>query len=153
VHKNFVGLGLIFCVLSANGQNSLEPVSNVVARIQNPNNTSDIAYLGMRCGTLYGSIAAYFETNGNASDVQTIRELRRKADGFEKVAFTLNMGVNKMSTEAIKKQGLALVRFYSNAMAEGKRLNNNAFTPFIQSDLAACKIESEGFSQMAAKIK
>jgi hypothetical protein len=107
----------------------------------------------MRCGTLYGQIAAYFETNGNASDAQTIRDLRRQADGFKKVAITLNMGVNKMSNEAITKQGIALVNFYANAMSEGKRMNNNAFTPFIQADLASCKIESDGYSQMAAKIK
>ena len=151
--KSLAGMGLIFCVISANGQNSLEPVSNIVARIQSPNDTSDIAYLGMRCGTLYGSIAAYFETNGNTSDAQTIKDLRRQADGFEKVAITLNLGANKMSNEAIKNQGLTLIRYYSSAMTEGKRLNNNAFTPFIQSDLAACKIESEGFSQIAAKIK
>jgi len=153
MYKFLFGLSVCLFFGIANGQSTLDPVSSVVKRIKTPNDTGDIAYLGMRCGTLYGAIAAYFETNGNASDAQAIRDLRRQASAFEKVALTLNLAVNKMSSEAITKQGATLINYYASAMADGKRLNNNAFTPFIQSDLAACKIESDGFSQMALKIK
>lgn len=148
-----VALCILFSVGVANSQTALDPVSNVVARIKSPNDTSDIAYVGMRCSALYGSIAAYFETNGNASDAPTIADLRRQANGFQKVALTLNLGVNKMSSDAIQKQGSVLIKYYAGAMSEGKRLNNNAFTPFIQSDLAACKVESDGYSQLASSIK
>ena len=151
--KFLLGLCILFSVGIANSQNTLDPVSNVVARIKSPNNTSDIAYVGMRCSALYGYVAAYFEMNGNASDAPTIADLRRQANGFQKVALTLNLGVNKMSSDAIQKQGSVLTKYYAAAMSEGKRLNNNAFTPFIQSDLAACKVESDGYSQLASSIK
>ena len=152
--RNFLfGFALIFGVSLAYGQSKLDPVSSIVSRIKAPNDTSDLAYLGMRCGLLYGAIANYFEINGNASDAQTIRDLRVQSDSFKKVALELNLRVNKMSTDAIKQQGASIANAYVQIMSEGKRVSNNAFTPFIQSDLAACKVEADGFSQLAAKIK
>jgi hypothetical protein len=153
VCKLILGFLTFFILGTANAQTAIEPISNVVARIKNVNDTSEIGYIGMRCGSLYGSIAAYFEVNGNASDAQTIRELNRQGDAFKKVGIALNLGANKMSSDAITKQANAFITFYTKTMSEGKRLNNNAFTPFIQADLASCKIEADGFSQLAAKIK
>ena len=151
--KIILAISLLLTYSISSSQTAMEPVSNIVSRIKGPNDVSDIAYLGMRCGSLYGSIAAYFEVNGNASDAQTIKELNRQGDAFKKVGLTLNLGVNKMTKEAVTKQAQTFISFYTKTMSEGKRLNNNAFTPFIQSDLAACKIEADGFSQLAAQIK
>lgn len=157
MYKYLLGLSLFFSGV-ANSQNALDPVSSAVSRIkqsqeQNKIDTTEIAYVGTRCGALYGALAAYFESNGNASDAEAISNFRRQGDAFIKVALTLNLGANRMTTEAITEQATTISKYYFVTMSDGKRLNNNVFTPYIQADLAACKIELDGYRQFAARIK
>jgi hypothetical protein len=151
--KILVGFGLLFSLTVANGQTALEPISNVITRVKSPSNTKEIAYIGMRCGTLYGLVAAYFENNGNPSDKSTIQEMRRQSELFSKVAVSLDLTANKKSSDEIKNQGAMFIDYYAKVMLEGNKQKKNAVTPVIEADLDSCKAEAEGYGQMASKIK
>ena len=150
--KILLGFGLLFALSTAYGQAALEPLSKVISRVKSPSNTKEIAYIGMRCGTLYGLMAAYFENNGNPADIPTIKEMRRQSELFSKVAVSLDLTSNKMSSEDIKKQGTSLINYYAKIMSEGNKQKKNAVTPVIEADLDSCKAEAEGYGQMASKI-
>jgi ribosomal protein S17E len=151
--KILLSFSLLFILNVANGQTLLEPISKVITRVKSPGNTKEIAYIGMRCGTLYALVAAYFENNGNPTDVPTIQEMRRQSEIFTRVGVSLDMTINKMSSEDIKKQGASLINYYAKMMSEGNKQNKNAVTPVIETDLDSCKAEAEGYGQISAKIK
>lgn len=148
----------ILLLISSNAfaQNLPEPVSAAVGRAVSSSGKVDpteVGYIGIRCGALYNSLAGYFEGNGNgAADQQTANQLKKQAADFNAVGIALSQATKK-SSEALIQQATSLSQIYVEQMKKGKQLNNNALTPFIQADLASCKKEASGFTEMAAKTK
>jgi len=135
-------------------QQNVEPLSNILARI-NPNklDPSELAYIGTRCGALYNVTATYFETNGSAKDNATVKQLREQARDFMAVSLALNTNVNKMSEEAIVNQARSLSEHYFRLMSDGKRLNNNAFTPALVADMTSCRNELTSYTDLTRRYQ
>ena len=149
----FIFFGLLSFGLCA--QTPLRPLNELITKVNVAQksgampNISDVAYIGLRCGSLLNAVSARLEINGNGtSDLQSAKILQDRANDFNFVSIALYRS-QSISTDEITKQGKSLTQSYLKQIAQ----NNTIATPLISADLESCKIEYQGFSDMAKKYQ
>ncbi len=124
----------------------------VIFKEKNPD-PSEVAYIGIRCSSLYGVMAGWLIENGNGeSDTEYAKQFLELAKPFRIVSVHLNLTVNKMNAETMLSQQRALVKAYADEMIRGKQLNNNRFTPFVKADIETAKAISRIYEELAKAI-
>ena len=152
--NTLLALTLSGLISTGYAQINIEPLPQVISRLSKTNpDLSEMAYIGLRCGALYNMIAGYLEANGSPSDASTVSSMKKGAQEFNLVGIALNSTANKMSKEAMLQQGKSLSSHYGRLMSDGKRMNNNALTSTVMTDLAACKSELTAYSTIAKEMR
>ena len=119
---------------AAEGALKLEPLREKISRITAAKpEPAEIGYFSTRCGALFGAICAYMEPDEKSAE--SVKVLRRRAVMFMFVGEAFEVNLNGKDLENVKAQRKTLLDHYLKEMLAGKRLNNDAFTPFIKQDI------------------
>jgi hypothetical protein len=132
----------------------LDPVSVAISRLdQNKPDPVEFSYVGIRCGALNSMLGLAFEYQGNGTQDEKRMEALFKADGdaFKNVGFYMGISA-KQSNEFMLKQFDYFLHLYGDEWAQGKKLNNNSWTPYIDSEVKSCEVVKPLFVNLSKVI-
>ena len=163
--KQWLALALLLCAsLAAFGAelpkkstiSDLVPLRPKLGELSKTNgDISEVAYVATRCTALYASVAFYLEDNNKNKNPEVEKnKLRFQSESvaFLKASKILEVLVLHKSEENLKKQQKLFIELYSDEVARGKLLNNNAITPAIQEDLKCCDSVLSAFIALTENI-
>lgn len=134
----------------------LVPLRPKLEEIKKPDaDTSEVAYVATRCTALYAAMAFYLEDNNKdkKSEIEkTMLRFQNDSVTFLKVSKILELLLLNKSEETLKKQQKLLIDIYSDEIAKGKLLNNNAVTPAIEEDLKCCNSVLSAYQELLENI-
>jgi hypothetical protein len=117
----------------------LEPLNSLLEK--RPRWTSDeteIAYVSVRCGTLFWVIGEMFSVSKKQGDEQTGRDL--KIAGLKLIIFGNELSkIDSMSEEVRNRRQELLAKAYGDAVKNNRSLHNNMFYGFVEHDFRRCK--------------
>lgn len=100
---------------------------------------SELAYVSMRCGVIYSTLAAYFLANGTKKeDKDNSIKLNKMSEVFMEKSIYISISMLKMSEESITKRMELLFKIYVEKVKENKSVNNNVFEGLILNDFEYC---------------
>lgn len=146
-------LALIFFSVSVEAESLIPMSENMEKNRDWINDPSEIVYFGSRCYALYTNLGAYFLENGtSAKDKKSGELLVQKSSIFFDGVYVLSMGL-RMSQESFRARNTMLLDAYGKSLIENKRLHNNVFHGYIESDLMQCERLKEDYQQINALIE
>ena len=144
---------LVF-LMTASAAPQLDPISVAINRLNNnPPDPVELAYIGVRCGALNLMIGYAYEYQGNGSVEFKKMEKIFKDDGevFKNVGFYMSI-VAKEANDYRLKQFENFLHIYGDEWTQSQKLNNNAWTPFIDTEVRSCESVKPQFKSMSETI-
>ena len=134
----------------------LVPLRPKLEEIKKTNaDTSEVAYVATRCTALYAAMAFYLEDNNKDKKPEIEKSMLRFQNDsvtFLKVSKFLELLLLNKSEETLKKQQKLFLDIYSDEIAKGKLLNNNAITPAIEEDVKCCNSVLSAYQDLLENI-
>lgn len=140
--KSLLSVISLTLVLSgaARSQNlELEPFGDwLKSRPRWSQSTSEIAYIAVRCGALYGVIGSRFTSSDQKPELR-LRGEDTIARGIRLTMFGNELAKDVGISKAFSQRRLDLmIEAYQNAVLQNRSLHNNIFHGFIQGDFSFC---------------
>jgi hypothetical protein len=148
---------------STNEDLQIKPLKDSLAAVEK-GDVSEMGYFGLRAGVLYGAIVLYMqdgmteEQRADKNQQSGLEKLRASSELYMQTGALIDTTSNRMDLDGIKRRQEIIFKYYLEELARGKRLNNDAFTPLILSDLesankmlATFKAIMEVFKEAASK--
>ncbi|MCE9551382.1 MAG: hypothetical protein K8R50_10370 [Betaproteobacteria bacterium] len=146
-------LALIFFSVSVEAESLIPMSENMEKNRDWINDPSEIAYFGSRCYVLYTLLGGYFLENGTSAENKKTGELFEQTGLiFLASSSVLSVGLG-MSQESIIARSKMLTNAYGKSLVENKRLHNNVFHGYIESDLMQCERLNKDYQQINALIE
>jgi hypothetical protein len=118
---------------------SLEPLTSLLEkRPRWASDPTEIAYVSVRCGSLFWVIGEMFSVSNKKGDEQTGRDL--KTAGLKLTLFGDELSkIDGMSEEVRNRRQDLLAKAYVDAVKDNRSLHNNMFHGFVEHDFRRCK--------------
>lgn len=118
---------------------SLEPLTSLLEkRPRWASDATEVAYVSVRCGSLFLVIGEMFSASNKEGDEQTGRDLI--IAGLRLILFGNELSkVDGMSEEARNRRQDLLAKAYVDTVKNNRSLHNNMFYGFVEHDVRRCK--------------